>query len=565
MAYQALYRRWRPTTFSQVVGQEAIIKTLRRQIITGHIAHAYLFCGCRGTGKTTLAKIMSRAINCETHVDGDPCGKCIPCRSIIEESTLDVVELDAASNNGVDNVRELLEQVRYPAQVGKYKVYIIDEVHMLSSSAFNALLKTLEEPPEHVVFILATTEPQKLPATILSRVQRYDFGRIPSFQIVERMRLALSEFTMAADEDALQAIARAAEGALRDAFSILDMCIAGAIDGYISSTQVREVLGTSDKDFLFAFAQAISTRDTQCIMSLIDTLMRSGREPQVFLRELTSHIRALLTVKAVPRNAASLLDVTDEDEKRYRSQADDISFQRLLRILESLMHAEGELRFASTPRIALEVAALQACAQVQEENLTALLERVSELECQVKNLTQKISEGYHITPQVKDHKTPEQKSIKQSDKTTQPTSSQTSKNISSENTNMSVPQSPASASSAKEPKEIWKKALSSLRKSDPPIFGLLHGEQFLGAENNVYKLLIPSSKKDFSYIKLNQTARKDMISALLTELTGTPTFFEPILDENAAKNKLQIKHQQVENMLVEAFGRSLLQIDEEEQ
>jgi len=188
MAYQALYRKWRPQTFEQVLGQTATVKTLRRQIEDGRIAHAYLFCGCRGTGKTTMAKLMSRAINCLNPSHGDPCGQCETCRAIISETTMDVLELDAASNNSVDNIRELLEQVRYPAQLGRYKVYIIDEVHMLSTAAFNALLKTLEEPPAHVVFILATTEPQKLPATILSRVQRYDFGRIPSSLMVGRMR-----------------------------------------------------------------------------------------------------------------------------------------------------------------------------------------------------------------------------------------------------------------------------------------------------------------------------------------------------------------------------------------
>ena len=306
MAYQALYRRWRPATFEQVIGQEAIVKTLRHQVGTGRIAHAYLFCGCRGTGKTTLAKIMSRAINCQAPRQGDPCCECPACKAIMSETTLDVLELDAASNNSVDNVRELLEQVRYPAQVGKYKVYIIDEVHMLSDAAFNALLKTLEEPPEHVVFILATTEPQKLPATILSRVQRYDFGRIPSALIVERMELALAQLSITADGEALRRIAMAAEGAMRDAFSILDMCIAGTAQGHISAAQAREVLGASDRDFLFTFAGCIAAQDMNGVMSQVDTLMRSGREPQVFLREMTAHFRALLTVKAVTASAAVL-------------------------------------------------------------------------------------------------------------------------------------------------------------------------------------------------------------------------------------------------------------------
>ena len=241
MAYRALYREWRPNTFSEVIGQSAVVKTLLRQITTGRIAHAYLFCGSKGTGKTTLAKIMSRAINCLNPQDGEPCGVCEVCRAILSESTLDVLELDAASNNSVDNVRDLLEQVRYPAQVGKYKVYIIDEVHMLSTAAFNALLKTLEEPPEHVVFILATTEPQRIPATILSRVQRFDISRIPAALIQERMEKALDRLHIGADSEALQMIARAAEGAMRDAWSILDMAVSAAVNDRITVEIVRDI------------------------------------------------------------------------------------------------------------------------------------------------------------------------------------------------------------------------------------------------------------------------------------------------------------------------------------
>ena len=393
MAYQALYRRWRPQTFESVVGQTATVKTLRHQIETGQIAHAYLFCGCRGTGKTTMAKLMSRAINCLNPNHGDPCGQCEVCRAIQTESTMDVLELDAASNNSVDNIRELLEQVRYPAQMGKYKVYIIDEVHMLSTAAFNALLKTLEEPPAHVVFILATTEPQKLPATILSRVQRYDFGRIPSELMIGRMKEALDELHMTAEPEALQLVARAAEGAMRDAFSILDMCVAGAENGTITAAQVRDALGTSDREFLFAFMDCIADRDAAGVLRKVDELMRSGREPQVFLKDLSSHCRMLMTVQAVKENAAALLDVTTEDEQRLREQAERFSFQRLLRVLDGFLHAEGELRFASTPRIGLESAALHACEAQRSEDVSALVERISELEAQLTALQSDIASG----------------------------------------------------------------------------------------------------------------------------------------------------------------------------
>ena len=302
MAYQALYRKWRPQTFEQVLGQTATVRTLRRQIEDGRIAHAYLFCGCaRGTGKTTMAKLMSRAINCQNPNHGDPCGQCEACRAIMSETTMDVLELDAASNNSVDNIRELLEQVRYPAQLGRYKVYIIDEVHCSPQRPSTRCSKRWRSRPRMWVFILATTEPQKLPATILSRVQRYDFGRIPSSLMVSRMHEALDDLGMEAEEEALRMVARAAEGAMRDAFSILDMCVAGAENGKITAALTRDLLGASDREFLFDFFDLLSGRDEGGVMQKVDELMRSGREPQAFLRELSAHCRALLTVKAVSR------------------------------------------------------------------------------------------------------------------------------------------------------------------------------------------------------------------------------------------------------------------------
>ncbi|MEA5014138.1 MAG: DNA polymerase III subunit gamma/tau [Candidatus Limiplasma sp.] len=565
MAYQALYRQWRPTTFTQVIGQEAVVKTLRRQIETGHIAHAYLFCGCRGTGKTTLAKLMSRAVNCQNPQQGDPCGQCPSCQAILSETTLDVLELDAASNNSVDHVRELLEQVRYPAQTGKYKVYIIDEVHMLSTAAFNALLKTLEEPPAHVVFILATTEPQKLPATILSRVQRYDFRRIPSSLMVERMKLALDKLGITAQEEALQMVARAAEGAMRDAFSILDMCVAGAVDGAITAAQVRDVLGSSDKDFLFAFVDCIAARDMGGVMERIDLLMRSGREPQVFLRELTAHVRALLTVKAVSKDAAALLDVTDEDEKRYRSQGEAFSQQRLLRIMELLMRAEGELRYASTPRIGLEVAALDACQEPQGEDNAALLERLSEAERKLEALTQAVASGA-VLPGASGP-APKAEGASLASESPKPAPASKEGTAPEPKDRKSVVEKLAKAASSGEdndPAAIWQKALAAISKTEPPLFGLLRAERFLGAKGNAYQLLIPFAKKDFTYLKLSQPARIDMVSKALSEAAGMPLVFQPVLEGDLSSAKKEAVQDQVQSMLVETFGRDLVQIDDEE-
>ena len=553
MAYQALYRKWRPQTFEQVLGQTATVKTLRRQIEDGRIAHAYLFCGCRGTGKTTMAKLMSRAINCLNPSHGDPCGQCEACRAIMNETTMDVLELDAASNNSVDNIRELLEQVRYPAQLGRYKVYIIDEVHMLSTAAFNALLKTLEEPPAHVVFILATTEPQKLPATILSRVQRYDFGRIPSSLMVGRMREALDDLGMTAEEEALRMVARAAEGAMRDAFSILDMCVAGAEDGKITAALTRDLLGASDREFLFGFFDLLSARDEGGVMQKVDELMRSGREPQAFLRELSAHCRALLTVKAVSRDAASILDVTEEDEARYRAQAEGISQGRLLRMLDLFMRAEGDLRFASTPRIGLESAALHACEPASGEDATALAERVAELEAKLARLENDLQSGKLVPAAAAPAATPAPGGDAPA-KAEAPAAKPAAK----------AAPAPKAAPLSGDAKAIWDKALQDLAKNEPPLYGLLRKERFIGAKGTVYQVLIPASKKEFSYVRLNQQARRDRIAKALSDAAGTPLTFEAVLEQNAAEKRMETVRDEAQRTLIEAFGRDLVQIDEGE-
>ena len=553
MAYQALYRKWRPQTFEQVLGQTATVKTLRRQIEDGRIAHAYLFCGCRGTGKTTMAKLMSRAINCLNPSHGDPCGQCETCRAIISETTMDVLELDAASNNSVDNIRELLEQVRYPAQLGRYKVYIIDEVHMLSTAAFNALLKTLEEPPAHVVFILATTEPQKLPATILSRVQRYDFGRIPSSLMVGRMREALDDLGVEAEEEALRMVARAAEGAMRDAFSILDMCVAGAEDGKITAALTRDLLGASDREFLFSFFDLLSARDEGGVMRKVDELMRSGREPQAFLREVSAHCRALLTVKAVSRDAASILDVTEEDEARYRAQAEGISQGRLLRMLDLFMRAEGDLRFASTPRIGLESAALHACEPASGEDTAALAERVAELEARLARLEDDVKSG-RLVPAAAAPAAAPAPGADAPAKAEAPAAKPAAK----------AAPAPKAAPVSGDAKAIWDKALQDLAKNEPPLYGLLRKERFIGARGTVYQVLIPASKKEFSYVRLNQQARRDRIAKALSDAAGTPLTFEAVLEQDAAEKRMETVRDEAQRTLIEAFGRDLVQIDEGE-
>ncbi len=382
--YQALYRAWRPDTFSDICGQEAVTRTLKRQIVSGHVAHAYLFCGSRGTGKTTTAKVLARAINCENNSDGDPCGICPVCEALKRENTMDVLEIDAASNNGVDEVRALRERIAYPPTVGKYKVYIIDEVHMLSMSAFNALLKTLEEPPKHAVFILATTEPQKLPQTVLSRCQRFDFKRIAADVIVSRLKVVLSGIGRSADDAALDEIARAAEGGMRDALSLLDMCLSYASET-VTAELVREALGAVGREFMFEFADALERRDAKTALILIDRAMRDGRDSAVFAKEAATHLRTLMMAQLTGDALAELAEITREDAARFSEQAGRFERTRLLRCMDMFIRSEGDMRWVSSPRSVLESCAVQACETPGGSDVRALTERIEALEKRLSN------------------------------------------------------------------------------------------------------------------------------------------------------------------------------------
>ena len=537
MAYQALYRQWRPVDFSSMVSQEAIVATLRNQITTGRIAHAYLFCGSRGTGKTSTAKIMARAVNCEHPVNGDPCGQCDSCRRLLADESLDVMEIDAASNNGVDEMRDLRETVKYPPQQGKYKVYIIDEVHMLSTSAFNALLKTLEEPPAHVVFILATTEPQKLPATILSRCQRFDFGRIPAEKIVGRLRQAVEGAGGAAEDGALRVIARAAEGGMRDALSILDMCLGYQND--VTEELVRRVLGTSDRSFLFRFADALKQEDAPSLMGMIDELMRAGREPVVFARDVSQHLRALLMAGCCGSELASLLDITEEDAVQYRQQAEGFTQTRLMRMLELFMAVETELRWASSPRIALESAALKACLRTSEVDAAALNDRIAQLEKQVADLTEKLKNGVAAVPARPSR--PARPAVAKPDAP-------------------SVPQ--ALTPTGRAGAEAWKDAMAMLMKSAPGVHGMLKQGRFAGCQGNLYRWEAPMGQ-DFYVTALNSESKRAAVAAALTQAAGAECRFEAVMPGQEEQPAGDGEEEALLESLGETFGKENLLIQEE--
>jgi len=376
--YTALYRQWRPDTFEEVVGQDAIVRTLKNQIQTERIAHAYLFCGSRGTGKTSTAKIFARAINCSGPVNGSPCGECAVCVQLSSGSSMDVIEIDAASNNGVDEIRDLRDKVRYPPAAGRFKVYIVDEVHMLSMGAFNALLKTLEEPPAHAVFILATTEPHKLPATILSRCQRFDFKRISSQTMVSRMRDICTRSNILAEEAGLYTIARWAEGGMRDALSLLDQVV-GFCGSSVTDADILAVLGTADQGFIFRAADHILQGEAAELLDKLGRLAQDGKDLSVFLKDLIHHLRNLLIVQICGR-AEALLDVDAAALDRLEAQAAEGSQTRVLRAMDILTALEADLRYSTQPRVLVELAAVKICRPDRTDSLEDLQDRIETLE-----------------------------------------------------------------------------------------------------------------------------------------------------------------------------------------
>lgn len=382
VAYQAIYRKWRPAVFEDVVGQGHITKTLQNQLESGKISHAYLFCGTRGTGKTTVAKILAKAINCQNPHNGSPCNECDVCRGISDGSVLDVFEIDAASNNGVDNIREIIEDAKYVATEAKYRVYIIDEVHMLSQGAFNALLKTLEEPPEHTVFILATTEAHKVPQTILSRCQRFDFKRITTGDIIRRMReIAMGE-GLSVTDDAYSLLAQLADGSMRDGLTILERCVSET-GGTLTYESVSKALGISGNAPLFAMADAVNSGNSAEIFEIIEKLMSDGRDLNNFIGNLIEHYRNLLICKVTDK-AEKLIDREAEEVIKLKAQAERTSFEKLSGAVSALSAAKNEAKWAKQPRVIYELALVKLTRPELDTSYDALLDRIKVLEEKVK-------------------------------------------------------------------------------------------------------------------------------------------------------------------------------------
>ncbi len=379
MSYTALYRKFRPSEFADVKGQDHIITTLQNQIKVDRIGHAYLFCGTRGTGKTTVAKIFAKAVNCEHPVDGSPCGECEMCRSIAAGMSMNVIEIDAASNNGVDNIREIREEVTYRPTEGRYKVYIIDEAHMLSPGAFNALLKTLEEPPEYVIFILATTEVHKIPITIMSRCQHYDFKRISIETITDRMKELMDTEHVEVEDKALRYIAKAADGSMRDALSLLDQCIAFYMGQKLTYDNVLEVLGAVDTDIFSKLLRKVIERDVASVLDVVDDLVMQGRELPQLAADFTWYLRNLLLVKTSD-NIEEVLDVSTENMAQLREEAQMIEPDMLFRYIRIFSELSNQLKYATQKRVMLEVALIKLCTPAMESGQDSLLDRIRAVE-----------------------------------------------------------------------------------------------------------------------------------------------------------------------------------------
>ena len=379
MSYTALYRKFRPNTFEDVKGQDHIVTTLKNQIHADRIGHAFLFCGTRGTGKTTVAKILARAVNCEHPVNGSPCNECAACKGILSGTSMNVIEIDAASNNGVDNIREIREEVAYRPTQGKYKVYIIDEVHMLSAGAFNALLKTLEEPPSYVIFILATTEAHKIPVTILSRCQRYDFHRISIDTITERLKELMEKEQVDAEERALRYVAKAGDGSMRDSLSLLDQCIAFYLGEKLTYDRVLDVLGTVDHEVFSRLLRQVLAGNVSGCIHILEELLTGGKELGQFVSDFTWYLRNLLLVKT-SEYAEEVLDVSTENLQALLEESEMIESDTLMRYIRVFSELSSQLRYATQKRVMVEIGLIKLCRPAMETNLDSVLDRLRVLE-----------------------------------------------------------------------------------------------------------------------------------------------------------------------------------------
>ena len=548
MMYQALYRQYRPTTFDEVLGQKHITVTLKNQIQKENIGHAYLFSGTRGTGKTSTAKILSRAVNCIDLKDGNPCNKCEMCKGIIDESIMDVIEMDAASNRRIDDIRDLREKVIYPPSRTKYKVYIIDEVHMLTPEAFNALLKTLEEPPKHLIFILATTEPEKLPQTILSRCQRFDFKRVSTKDMADRMRSIGEDLNLEIDEKVLNLIARNSDGAMRDALSLLDQCISFG-DGKIGYEDAINILGIANNDKMLNLTESIIRKDLKKSLSQIDDIIQDGKDINQFIKDITYHFRNIMIAKST-NDPSELIEMDDETLNSYIEQAEQVQLEFILNTLDILTMSDEKAKWSTQPRIILEMAIIQI-AKLEEE--LSLEDRIKKLEMGIKSGSQNIvkKDREEITrskasqesikdekPKVKDHKSEE-------------TKVELAREISQDSSNIDI-----SAIKSK-----WKDILQVIKKEKMNVYALL-----IEGKPSIFQngLLTIAYKEPYGFHKeaVNSAQNKEFVENTLSNYFNTKLEINLIMEREGQENPEDEKKKidkSIKNV-IDFFGEGLVEI-----
>lgn len=548
MMYQALYRQYRPTTFDEVLGQKHITVTLKNQIQKENIGHAYLFSGTRGTGKTSTAKILSRAVNCIDLQDGNPCNKCEMCRGIIDESIMDVIEMDAASNRRIDDIRDLREKVIYPPSRTKYKVYIIDEVHMLTPEAFNALLKTLEEPPKHLIFILATTEPEKLPQTILSRCQRFDFKRVSTKDMADRMRSIGEDLNLEIDEKVLNLIARNSDGAMRDALSLLDQCISFG-EGKIEYEDAINILGIANNDKMLSLTESIIKKDLKKSLSQIDNIIQDGKDINQFIKDITYHFRNIMIAKST-KDPSELIEMDDETLTSYIEQADQVELEFILNTLDILTMSDEKAKWSTQPRIILEMAIIQI-AKLEEK--LSLEDRIKKLEMGIKSGSQNIvkKDREEITKPKTSQEAIKDEKPKTKDHKSEGAKAEVAREISQDSSNIDISTI----------KSKWKDILQVIKKEKMNVYALL-----IEGKPSVFQngLLTIAYKEPYGFHKeaVNSAQNKEFVENTLSNYFNAKLEINLIMEREGQENEEDEKKKidkSIKNV-IDFFGKDLVEI-----
>lgn len=537
--HKALYRAYRPQNFKDVVGQNHIIRTLKNQIQNNNVGHAYLFCGTRGTGKTSTAKIFARAVNCENSIDEEPCNECEVCKDILNDNIMDVIEIDAASNNSVDDIREIRENVKYTPAKCKYKVYIIDEVHMLSQGAFNALLKTLEEPPSYVIFILATTEPHKIPATILSRCQRFDFKRVTVKDMATRMKEICEDVNIEVDERALNLIARNSQGALRDALSILDQCMSFS-EGNIEYKDVVDLLGTVNIEQLFEMAEYVIKEDTKKCLEILNEFVIWGKDIKNLVDDLIDHFRNLMVCK-VSKDLDEIISLPDETVELLKSQSSLIETNEIIRILNILSTTQDAIKSSTNPRVLAEVSIMKLSQPMFDDSKEALLKRISTLEDTIRSGNIKIN------------------NIETKE------SIEVEKEIVQEQPKEEVYYEEVKSEDVKLIEKSWENILMHIKKDkNMPVYAILReAREFNVNSNNLYIMF--DDNFAFAKNKLSDSNTLEYVESIVRETINRSFSIKIILRSESKNIKLEIEKEEKdkgEEILEEVFPKEILDIKE---